>query len=380
MKRIGVLAALMFGMVSAAGAQSFCVLYAFSGGADGDQPYGGLVMGSSGILYGTTVGGGQGGGVVFSVKKSTCKQGANTVLHRFGSKDGDGLAPFDTLRVDPTGKYLYGTTLNGGSANAGTVFRLTIQGNKEEIINVSENWGLANPYAGLTGTDTDLYGVAYNSGTKNMGGVFGPNGRVLHNFGSITNDGANPYGGVVVSKGRIYGTTRYGGGGNPGNGTVYSVNTNGSGYKVLHRFSGPSDGTQPYSKLLVDESTGNIYGTTIMGGKYNQGTIFEMSPAGKILRQYNFGAQANDGEEPAGNLVMDAQHNIFGTTIYGSANGNGVIYKLDSSFQMTVLHAFGVLDGGHPEGGLMMDSSGDLYGTAPNLGLYGSGTVFRFVR
>jgi hypothetical protein len=84
MKRIGVLAALMFGMVSAAGAQTFCVLYTFSGGSDGDQPYGALVMGSSGVLYGTTVGGGQGGGVVFSVKKSTCKQGTNTVLHRFG--------------------------------------------------------------------------------------------------------------------------------------------------------------------------------------------------------------------------------------------------------------------------------------------------------
>ena len=93
MKCIGVLAALMFAMVSSvAEAQSFCVLYAFSGSSDGGNPYGGLVMGSSGSLYGTTLGGGQGAGVVFEVKKDKCNQAGNTVLHEFGSIKNDGLA------------------------------------------------------------------------------------------------------------------------------------------------------------------------------------------------------------------------------------------------------------------------------------------------
>ena len=382
MKCIGVLAALMFAMVSSvAEAQSFCVLYAFSGSSDGGNPYGGLVMGSSGSLYGTTLGGGQGAGVVFEVKKDKCNQAGNTVLHEFGSIKNDGLDPYGTLLIDPTGKqYLYGTTFYGGRSNYGTVFRLSIPGGGETIINVDVNWGLANPYAGLGRTGSaDFYGTAYSGGTQNMGGVFGPNQLVLHNFGQNSRDGANPYGGVAVSKGHIYGATRYGGGGNPPNGTVYTVNTNGTGYKVLHRFLG-TDGSQPYSKLLVDEGTGNLYGTTVLGGKHNQGTIFEMSPTGEILRQYHFGTQTNDGLLPIGNLVMDANHNIFGTTSGGGANGSGVIFKLDSAFQLDVLHAFGYFDGTQPQGGLMMDSSGNLYGTTSEGGDHASGTVFRLIR
>jgi hypothetical protein len=110
-----VLAALMFAMVSSvAEAQSFCVLYAFSGNSDGYKPYGGVVLGSSGSLYGTTTGGGQGAGVVFEIKKDKCDQSQDNVLHEFGSIKNDGLDPFDTLLIDPTGKlFLYGTTQSG---------------------------------------------------------------------------------------------------------------------------------------------------------------------------------------------------------------------------------------------------------------------------
>jgi uncharacterized repeat protein (TIGR03803 family) len=375
--------ALMFAMVSSVvEAQTFCVLYAFSGGADGYLPYGGVVLGSSGSLYGTTSSGGLGQGVVFEVKKNTCNQTQDTVLHEFGSIKNDGLTPYDTLLIDPTGKhYLTGTTRSGGSVGNGTVFTLSIPGGGETIIDVEQNWGLQNPYAGLAETSSSFYGTAYNGGNYNAGGVFGPNGLVLHHFGKTPTDGQTPFGGVVVdSKGHIYGTTRYGGGGSPGNGIVYKVNTNNTGYKPLHRFLG-TDGSQPYSKLLLDTSTGKLYGTTVSGGKFGRGTVFEMSPTtGEILRHYDFGTQSNDGSGPVGNLVMDANHNIFGTTQAGGANSGGVIFKLDSTFHLDVLHAFSYFDGTSPQGGLTMDSSGNLYGTTSESGVHASGTVFRLIR
>jgi uncharacterized repeat protein (TIGR03803 family) len=367
----------MFAMVSSvAEAQSFCVLYAFSGSPDGADPYGGLVMGSSGSLYGTTLSGGQGAGVVFGVKKNICHQEKDTVVHEFGSVNDDGLSPYDTLLIDSTGKdFLYGTTFYGGPSNNGTVFKLGIQTRKISIIDVYENWGLSHPYAGLT-ENPEFYGVANGGGTEDKGGVFGPNARVLHNFGSIANDGANPYGGVIVNSGHLYGATNYGGASGPGYGVVYKLNTDGSGYKVLHRFVG-SDGAYPASNLIMNG--GNLYGTTLAGGKYGYGTIFEMSLTGKILRQYHFGTQSHDGMQPIGSLVIDAG-NIFGTASGGGANNGGVIFKLDSSFHLTVLHAFGVFDGTEPQGGLMIDSAGNLYGTTSTAGAHFYGTVFRLIR
>jgi uncharacterized repeat protein (TIGR03803 family) len=383
-------AALMLVIVSArmAEAQSFCPLYAFSCGADGWYPYGGVVLGTGSSLYGTTTAGGLGSGVVFEVNRNTCHQTQNTVLHEFGSFSNDGLTPYDTLLFNPTYQYLLGTTSGGGKGGptgGGVVFQLSIPGGGIDIIDVKENWDqLSYPYAGLgevSRSSSLTYGTAVNGGSYNGGGVFGPHGKVFHYFGKTPEDGAHPFGGVVVdSKGHIYGTTRDGGG-NPGYGTVYTVNTNNTGYKPLHRFSG-ADGSQPYSKLLLDTSTGNLYGTTVNGGIFGKGTVFEMSPTdGKILKHYDFGTQSNDGIGPVGNLVMDANHNIFGTTQDGGAGPGGVIFKLDSSFDhLDVLHAFSGDDGTSPQGGLTMDSSGNLYGTTSRSGAHLCGTVFRFAR
>ncbi len=206
------------------------MLYTFTGGADGAQPYSGLIRDSAGNLYGTTVFGGTGGayphaGTVFRVSPA----GKETVLHNF-TGGADGGFPTASLIRDSKGN-LYGTTVGGGSHNDGTVFKVD-----------------------STGHET-----------------------VIHSFAGT--DGAQPEAGLLHRNGYFYGTTA-GGGGQCQCGTVFKVTASG-GETVLHKFTGQSDGLYPYSGLAADTS-GNLYGTTRGGspscsGVYC-GTIFKVTP------------------------------------------------------------------------------------------------------
>ena len=164
--------------------------------------------------------------------------------------------------------------------------------------------------------------------------------------------------------------TFYGGAGfcNSGRGVVFKVDARGR-ETVVHTFGG-SDGANPDSTLLLD-SQGNLYGTTANGGSSGCGgtgcgAVFELSKNETETVLYAFCSLSNcaDGEEPVGPLVSDSSGNLYGTTYFGGATDNGVVFKLSTNGNETVLHGFtGGADGASPAAGLTMDSSGNLYGT-----------------
>jgi uncharacterized repeat protein (TIGR03803 family) len=307
-------------------AQTYTVLYSFTGGTDGAHPTGGLILDSADNLYGTTEGaGGTTQGSVFRLSP----KGKFTLLHNFGAGGAGGADPVAGLVRDSAGN-LYGTTFGGGSVGPGTVFKLD---------------------------------------KKN-------NFSVLHSFSGP--DGAQPTAPVILdSAGNLYGTTNSGGNSKCDNGSgcgvVFKLDTEGN-ETVLYAFAAPKNGKNPYAGLLRD-SAGNLYGTTTAGGHANFGTVFEVNPAGSETVLYTFQTLA-DGDDPWSPLIQDAAGNFYGTTTTGGKGSCeddtcGVVFKLDTNGNETVLYSFtGSSGGAHPLAGLIMDSAGNLYGTT-------SGTVFK---
>jgi uncharacterized repeat protein (TIGR03803 family) len=143
---------------------------------------------------------------------------------------------------------------------------------------------------------------------------------------------------------------------------------------VLYSFTGHVDGSNPYSGLIEDDS-GNFYGTTAEGGVHGFGAVFKLAPDGteKVLSSF----AGSDGSYPLGGLIMDAQGNLYGTTSDGGSGGDGTVFKVTSAGVRTVLHAFtGAPDGLDPNAALIMDKSGNFYGTTERGGSKGQGTVF----
>jgi uncharacterized repeat protein (TIGR03803 family) len=323
-------------------------------GPDGQWPAG-LVLDSSGDLYGIATYGGntacdQGCGVVFELNKD----GRETVLHKFDGADGS--FPAGTLIEDQAGN-LYGTTaISFGSTNGGTVFELS-----------------------KTGKITILYTFSLDCGS----------------------DGCDPAEGVILdAAGNIYGTTQEGG--DPdcgwhgsGCGVVFEIsNQNGTWTEtVLHTFGGP-DGADPIAPLLMD-SAGNLYGTTVTGGnancpdemsQYGCGVVFELSLGSggtwteNVLHIFCDSGipPCADGNQPEGSLVRDASGNLFGTTTSGGNSGAGVAFKLDTSGNETILYNFSESGGYAPVAGVASCGRGSLCGTALG-GTYNDGTVFKVI-
>jgi uncharacterized repeat protein (TIGR03803 family) len=208
---------------------------------------------------------------------------------------------------------------------------------------------------------------------------------VLHSF-TGGKDGGQPYAGLVSdAAGNLYGTTEFGGdlSCNPpyGCGTVFKVNKAGH-ETVLHSFKWGTDGAVPAGDLLL-ASDGTLYGTTADGGgssncKNGCGTVFKVDTTGKETVLYKFAA--TDGSFPNGSLAQDKDGNLYGTTMYGGGNdgnGAGVAFKLDKTGKETTLHAFGKgTDIDDPTGDVVLDAQGNLYGTAWG-GSVGSGGVWK---
>ena len=188
-------------------------------------------------------------------------------------------------------------------------------------------------------------------------------------------DGAYPYAPLVEdSAGNLYGTTA--GGGSSNAGTVYKVDSSGS-ESVLYSFTGKHDGGNPRSGLFLD-AAGNLYGITGGGGSSGQGVVFKLAPNGTetVLHALT----ATDGSGSASGLIRDSLGNFYGTTEGGGAYQQGVVFKLDTHNNYSVLHNFGKPgshDGSEPFAGLVRDTAGNLYGTTFFGGTLGSGTVFK---
>jgi uncharacterized repeat protein (TIGR03803 family) len=327
--------------------------------------------------------------VILSLASAASAEWKEKVLYSFQSVP-DGATPVGAVVFDKAGN-LYGTTRNGGSSSCpsvqqcGTVYQLAPPAKQ------------GGPW-----TETVLY-------------IF---------KGNTSNDGASPYGGLVIdAAGNLYGTTGYGGTGNCtvlgsklGCGTVFELSPpkqKGGPWTetVLYSFPTPKQGFVPWGDLVFDRA-GNLYGATISGGGYGTncgdayyqycGAVFELSPpktkggqwTEKVLHSFagiSNGKQEGDGANPNGGLILDSKGAIYGTTSIGGYNcpqfqgvGCGTVFELKpptkkgGAWAEKILHRFtDGNDGAGPNGGLIFDAKGSLYGTAGGGGSQGLGTVFR---
>jgi uncharacterized repeat protein (TIGR03803 family) len=365
---------------------TFTTLHSFKVFSNGANPWSALVQGSDGNFYGTTFFGGTNGGNGTVFKIST--NGALTSLYSFTGGN-DGSKP-DAGLVQGSDGSLYGTTIYGGTNDAGTVFKISTNGALTSLYSFTGGNDGSGPEAGLVqGRDSNFYGTTTGGGTNGGNGTvfkISTNGALtsLYSF-TGTNDGARPYAGLVQGNdGSFYGTT-WGGGTNGGQGTVFKINTNGV-LTTLYSFAGGNDGAYPFAGL-VHGSDGNFYGTTSAGAYYSPplgegyGTVFKISTNGSLTTLYSF-TGTNDGGSPNG-LVQGRDGNFNGTTGGGgtytnqSSYGCGTVFKISANGVLTSLYSFtGTNDGGGPNG-LVQGSDGNFYGTTWGGGTNGIGTVFK---
>jgi uncharacterized repeat protein (TIGR03803 family) len=329
------------------------VLYSFTGGSDGKNPWGGVILDSKGDLYGTTVAGGSGGsctgdgcGVVFLLSKSG-NGWVETVMYNFtGGKDGFG--PGGALAFDSVGN-LYGTTPDGGKPN-----------------------GCAGQGCGVVYQISPVRGGGWKQ-------------TVLHTFTGGADGAVGSLGPLLVDKaGNVFGVAELGGEVSCQCGVVFKL-TPVSGkwrFKTLDAFKGTPNAGFPYGGVIAD-SKGNLYGTTYYGGATGAGSVFKLTKsAGKFTESvlYSFTGGA-DGSWPTTTLMFDAMSNLYGTTSAGGdSNGDGVVFKLSKAggqWKERIVHKFGKgSDGRIPGYGLMSDQSGHLFGTTAIGGGSGQGVVF----
>jgi uncharacterized repeat protein (TIGR03803 family) len=323
------------------------VLYSFSGGADGKNPYGGVIFDGAGNLYGTTVSGGSGGvcsgdgcGVVFELTNNGGIW-TESVLYNFtGGNDGSG--PGGGVVFDKSGN-LYGTTPDGGEFSQGVVYELSLQGStwKQTVIHAftGGNDGAVGSLGSLLlDPSGNFYGVSELGGAHSAGTVFrlsplaGGQWKFTTLYGFAGQpDAAFPYGGLITDgKNNFYGTTYYGG--TNGVGTVFKLDLTAKKESVLYSFAEGTDGGYPTSTLVFD-TVGNMYGTTSMGGipACDCGTVFELSPVRgqdtwKETVLHRFKGDP-DGANPYYGLDPDPSGNLFSTTASGGNSEAGIVFE-----------------------------------------------------
>ena len=352
------------------------LLHKFAGGAnDGSSPSASVTLQGS-TLYGVTeTGGDSDRGTVFKINTNGT---GYQILHEFagGANDGDG--PVAGLSI--VGSTLYGTTGQGGDADKGTIFRINTNGTGFQLMHefVGGASDSAEPRANLLLQGSTLYGTTAG-GESGKGSVFrintdGTGYQQMHAFLGSPTDGRSPYGGLTLDGSILYGTTLSGGG---GAGTIFKIGTNGADYQRVHTFtSGPNSGDYASGDLVLNG--GVLYGTTGFGGDANDGTVYKVSTNGSGFQLlHEFGTPAGDGDLPTAGMALVGS-TFYGTTAYGGASGNGSIYKINADgagYQR--LHDFtgGANDGAMASAGLIYSGS-TLYGTTTAGGDGGLGTIF----
>jgi len=303
-----------------------------------------------------------------------------TTLHDFTNTP-DGAGP---LRLTSANGLLFGSTVNGGANGDGCLF--VFNTNRSTLTplygfsGAANNGGSPNNILVAGGM---IYGDTYVGGTNGLGMVYavGTNGAgfvPLYSFAGNP-DGEYPQSGLLLSGNTLYGTT-YGGGpgsGSAAGGTVFKIGTNGTGFKVLHAFTNSPDGAQSQGELVLGGNT--LFGLTTDGGTYGKGTVFAVNTNGSgytIL--YSF-TNAPDPIYPYGGLVLNGGL-LYGTGSSGGANANGAVFAINTNGSgFTTLYSFspitGNTDGGLPKATLTF-SGNCLYGTTTSGGPGNGGTVF----
>jgi len=332
----------------------FTNLHSFTGGSDGVGPSGSLILAGK-TLYGTAQAGGSSGrGTVFALNTDGT---GFTNLHSFTGAS-DGIGPSGGLTL--AGKTLYGTAQGGGSSGAGTVFALNTNGaGFTTLYSFTGGSDGRTPFSGLILSNNTLFGTAYYGGSSGNGTVFAlsTDGTWFTNLHSFTatsgypyytnSDGANPFAGLILSGDTLYGTASAGG--SSGNGTVFALNTNGTGFTTLYSFTAlagspsiNSDGAGPSAGLVLSGNT--LYGTAQAGGSLSGGTVFSLNINGTgFMTLYSFTKPSgpyppvnSDGADPFASLYLSG-NTLYGTAYGGGSSGNGTVFSLFIPPQLTII-------------------------------------------
>jgi len=397
-----------------AAAPAVSAIVAFSA----SEPNGGIVVGADGGLYGTTSAATSvTGGLIF---RSSADGSAVKTIYQMSTSEA--YAPLAGLLVGSDG-LLYGTTSLGAVSvvanTTGTVFRIKTDGTGFTILhrfepssasNVNSNAintdGAFPETALIEGSDGFLYGVTRAGGPHGTGAVFkvsrdGASFKLLHAFGAVTSDanaavpinsdGAAPLGVVLQgADGFIYGTTSAGG--ENGRGTIFRVGADGQGFQLLHVFAALTGSTSPQVNAggasplagLTDGKDGRFYGVASGGGSNGFGTIFAFDPVSRLLNvMYNFDDTNGDG--PAGAMILGLDTRLYGTTAFGGTTSSGGKSNLGTIFSIardgtgfTKLHSFDSSQGSNPRGRLLQTNSTTLIGVATAAGRCGQGTLYQY--
>lgn len=360
-------------------AQTYMVIYTFTGGADGGTPFATPIL-YNGNLWGTTnAGGANGAGTIYTVNFASRKE---TVLHSFAGGPTDGAGPIAGLVQNAAGNF-YGASYKGGALNFGTVFELTLKGQYSIVHSFA---GPPTEGLGPAGTPVfdpggDLYGTTYQGGnTKGYGTTYEITAAGVYKTGqNFPADGGLPRAGLALINDQLWGTSS-GGTTRSYGGAVYQA---GVGSTPLYIFSGGADGSQPMGPVIGD-TLGNLYGTTSGGGNGSFGNgcgvIFKVNIAtGQETVLHTF--TGPDGAVPMSGLAWDTEGNLYGTTLLGGAYGYGTVFKLDTLGNLTTVYSFtGGADGASPNAGVLVDNVGNIWGATSAggsaTGSSGFGTLF----
>lgn len=366
----------------------------FGTNVDGSSPQTGFAFAGD-TLYGTTYyGGAAAKGVVFRVNTNG---GSFTNLHSFSGGTTNSLGIFTNsdganlvAEVILSGNTLYGTAQAGGTSGRGTVFRVNTDGtgftnlhNFSAILSPSfTNVDGAIPRGALVASGNALYGTTFGGGKFARGTVFRVNtdGSGFTNLASFTGfmDGQNPAGGMVLAGDTLYGNATIGG--NGVGGVVFKVNTNGVGLTNVFAFDDfdttyytNGTGSQPYGTLILSGAA--LYGTTTTAGPLSKGTVFAVNTNGTGFRNLH-SFTGDDGSGPLAGLTLIG-NTLYGEGYLGGSASAGTIFSINTNGNnFVVLHHMRGIEGAFPTGPLTA-SGLNLYGTGSGGGTNGSGAIFR---
>ena len=351
---------------------------------NGNSPRGELLAATDGNFYvAASEGGANSGGAILRI----APDGTAAVMHSFLGDATEGAVPYSGA-IQASDGNLYGTTFLGGAKSVGTVYKMALDGTFSTLYSFTNaSQAPYQPYTSLVqGPDGALYGTTLRGGTANQGAIY----RIALDgtFTTLLNftgpNGANPEGQLVVgADNALYGTTMTGG--DSDRGTIYKITTTGT-YTLLYSFAGLGAftdrgvatnplGANPRAGLTLG-SDGNFYGTAYQGGPTGLGTVFRATPAGVVTLLHDFTGAPQDGASPLAPVTRLADGTLYGTTQSGGYAGAGTVWRIDPAGTYRLVSTFtnSLLDGEIPYTGVL-PFGGYLYGLsygAPTNSIYGA--------
>ena len=308
---------------------------------------------------------------------STSSYAQYTILLNFAGTT-NGESPHGDLISD--GTFFYGMTYEGGTNDIGTIFKIMHDGTGyAKLLDFASATTGRYPSGSLTSDGTFLYGMTKWGGSNGNGNIFKimPDGTgfiQLFEF-ALNVNGGYPLGSLISDGTFLYGMTQNGGT-NTG-GTIFKIMPDGTGFVKIFDFSSVISGNGPKGSLTFDGTF--LYGMTELGGTNNLGTIFKIMPDGTGYSKLLDFAGASNGSLPYGSLIYDGTF-LYGMTLLGGINDFGTIFKImpDGTGYSNLLDFAGTSNGRYPMGSLISDGT-FLYGTTTLGGTNSHGTIFKIM-